>query len=363
MWKRKIAILAVFFMGVGPAVFDAQGQTGDELAQARQRVAEFETPLVQQLLAAKNDNEIRDSEEFRSVIRDFFAGLDASATRVAATELLDSRYVYIVNSEFAAQLLGPLIRDADPVVRARAARAIGYNHCGAQYADELIAMLDGEPSADALVNVAYAMGGSGHQPFVIHLVKLLSHADAKVRSAALLELTRLSPKQAFDHNLRLLNDGQPSVRSAAIQNLAQYPVESSLMHVERKLNDEDPSVRERAVWVLGQMTSTRSADVIAKRLSDADHLVRGRAALVLGQLHATRHAHDVATLLKDEDVVVRRYATQAFGAMGEPRYIEDLRPLLGDADGQVRKYAAEAIRELEAVKTDGEPDDAREPPS
>lgn len=354
-------ILAVLFLGGGPIVFDAQGQTGESLTQARQSVAEFESSMMQQLLAAKNDEELRDSETFRGAIRVFFAGLDDSAMRLAAVDLLDRRYVYIVNRDLAAELLGALIRDAEPIVRVRAAKAIGYNECGAQYVDELIAMLDGKPSIETLVNVAYAMGRSGHQPFVKHLEELAGHADARVRSTASFELTRLAPQQAFNHNLRLLNDGQPSVRRAAIQNISRCPEGRSIMRLERMLNDKDGSVRERAVWALGQLHADDSADAVAMLLSDADHHVRARAALVLGQMHANRHAQRIAGLLTDQDVVVRRYASQAMGAMGLPRYIEKLRPLLNDTDDQVRNYAAMAIEQLEMGKSGGEQSHELEP--
>ena len=354
IYNFKLAILVVFFVSVGPAALDAQGQTGEAMSQARQRVAEFEKPLLQQLLAVKGDDNLRDSEKFRTAIVEFFSGLDDSAMRVAAMELLDSRYVYIVSGEIATELLGPLIRDTDPAVRVRAARAIGSNTCGKQYARELIAMLDGDPPTDALVSVTYAMGRSKHQPFVSHLVKLLDHADAEVCSAASFELTRLAPKQALEHNLRLLKDGQPRVRRAAIQNLIVLPGKNVIMSIERMLDDEDSNVRERAVWALGQMHSTGSADVVAKQTSDSDSHVRARAADVLGQLHAKQHVKILAALLKDEDVVVRRYATQAFGAMGEQQFIKYLHPQLSDADDQVREYAAEAIHQLETVSVSQE---------
>lgn len=347
MFKLKIAFLAAIILCAGTALIDARAQTRDELASARQDVAEFEARLVQLRLAAKNESELRMAEKSQRAIRAFFDGLDGSAMRVAAIEMLDTRYVSVVSRELTAKLLGPLIRDADQAVRSRAAKAIGYNNCGAQYFDELTGMLNGEPSTDALRNIAYAMGRSGHQAFVPYLVELLNHADADVRSTALFELNRLAPKQAVAHNLRLLDDEQPSVRSGATQNLVRFPGRSAITAVEGMLADKDYSVRERAVVALGEMRSARSADVIAKRLSDEDHRVRGHAALVLGQLHATRHAPSMAALLNDEDVVARRYATKAFGAMGAPEFIEDLRPLLNDADDQVREYAAAAIAELE----------------
>ena len=345
-----MVMFAVLFIAGSPVGFGAQGEPIDALADARQRVADFEKPLMQGLLDGTNDDELRDSEKTRNAVRNFFADLDNRALRLAAMDLLDDRYVYLANPELTAELLGPLIRDPDADVRVRAANAIGYNACGAKYADELIAMLDGEPSADALVGVAYAMGRSGYQPFATHLEGVLRHPDPEVRSSALFELTVLNPEKALRHNLRLLEDPDPSVRRRAIQNFTLAPEEKVFAPLAGMLEDEDPRVRERAVWALGQMHVNDAADAIARRLSDADHHVRSRAALVLGQMRATPHADAVAKLLDDENVVVRRYATQAMGMMRDPRFVERLRPLLKDEDDQVRERAAEAIGQLEAVK-------------
>lgn len=341
------ALACLTFLTIAMA-FDVHAQAGDEPSQARLKVYEFETRIYQKIHGNNGtDSTLRDSEETRNSIRHFFAGLENSGQRLEAIGMLDSRYEYIVTPGIAAELLGPLIRDADPTVRARAARAIGYNGCGAQYATELIAMLEGDPTADALINVARAMGTSGHQPFVPHLEKMLGNANHEVRSNASSALTRLAPMTAFNHNLRLLEDEAPSVRSAAIENIAHPPGNVIVTSLMRMLNDKDPAVRETAVRVLGEMNVTTSADAIRERLSDENHHVRAQAALVLGQMR--QHSWDVAALLKDRDVVVRRKAAIAMGLMAAPRYIENLRPLLNDEDDQVREYAWKSISQLAPI--------------
>ena len=172
--------------------------------------------------------------------------------KIAAMDMLDSRYVYSVNRNTAVELLGPLIRDTDPAVRERAAHAVGYNGCGKNYAKELIAMLKGDSSPEGVTAVAYAMGRSRHRPFLPYLVKLLRHTNPVVRSKVAFELTRLSSKEAYEHNLRLLSDDEPVVRVSAVQNLALTKDRRSIGPIERLLNDKDPHVRERALWALGE---------------------------------------------------------------------------------------------------------------
>ena len=360
IYKMKRLFLVLLVLCAGPMIVEVRAETGDELSQARQRVFDFETPLVRQLIAidhsAEQKSELIGSKAFRGAIVAFFSDLDSTAMRLAAIELLDDRYVYIVSQELATDLLGPLIRDANPVVQSRAAKAIGYNGCGAKYASELVSMLNGDLSIESIVDVTYAMGRSKHQPFAKHLVELVSHSDASVRRAALSELTQLAPAQSFEHNIELLNDGQASIRVSAIQNLVRIPEKEGITRVEQMLDDEDASVRERAAWALGKMHSPESAKLVAKRLHDSSPKVRGRAALTLGELHATAHSYAVAALLKDRDIVVRRYATQALGVMGDSNDIEHLRPMLVDTDDQIRKYAAASIRQLTLTMQVIEPD-------
>jgi len=332
--------------------FIVHAQAGEAPSEAARKVREFEMRMGEQMRTENGyEEKIRDTEAFRNTVRGFFAGLENSEIRLEAIDMLDGRYVYIVSRDFASELLGPLIRDDDPAVRIRAARAIGYNGCGARYAEELITMTEGETSVEALVNVAYAMGSSEHQPFVSYLEKMLGHANGEVRSKASDAITQLAPMTAFNHNLRLLDDAEPSVRSAAIRNIASPSGNVIVTSLMRMLDDKDPKVRENALQALGKQNAPHSADAIKERLSDEHHHVRSQAALVLGQMR--KHPWHVAALLKDQDVVVRRRAAIGMGLMADAHYIPALTPLLDDEDDQVREYAAKAISQLEALKTDG----------
>lgn len=332
--------------------FIVHTQAEEVPTEAERKVDEFNIRMSQRMRSENAfDYGIRDSEEFRNGFRDFFAGLDNSEIRLEAMGLLEDRFVDIVSSDFAGELLGPLIRDVDPAVRIRAANAIGYHGGGALYSKELITMTEGEASIEALVNVAFAMGRSGHQPFVPHLEKMLKHPNGEVRSKALIAITELAPLIAFNHNLRLLDDEEPSVRSTAIENIADPQINVIITSLKRMLNDKDPGVRENAVLALGGLNASYSADAIKERLSDEYPLVRSRAALVLGQMR--KHSWDVAALLKDEDVIVRRHAAIGMGLMADANYIQALRPLLKDEDDQVREYAATSISQLKALKTGG----------
>ncbi|MGJ8655826.1 MAG: HEAT repeat domain-containing protein [Akkermansiaceae bacterium] len=318
------------------------------IAPEQSVVEKFERQMIQQLLKEDIfDYKKRDEEPYQKKIREFFAGLKSGEMRMEAISMLDSRYVYIANRELAAELLGPLIRDADESVRARAAKAIGYNRCAVKYSKELIALLDGEPDQETLINVAYAMGSSEHQAFVPHLETMLSHANSRVRAGAANALAYLAPDRAFNHQLRLLEDKDPWVRKAAVRNISRTPGNATVTFLVKMLEDEEPAVREQAVRSLGEMKAASSADALKECLSDMNHGVRYQATLALGEIK--QHAQHVARLLNDENVVARRGATIAMGLMGESRYIENLRPLLSDEDEQVRNAAKKSISQLEAL--------------
>lgn len=354
--SRWILPLVVFLAaGFGAGFAAAQTEPSREaMKAARQKVWAFEMPLVQRILQEDAVNP-RQAPDVQQAVRAFFAKLNGSAEKIAAIGMLDSRYVYVAPKELAADLLGPLLRDPDPGVHIRAARAVGYHHCGAMYVDELNALLADDPPAETLTVLAYALGRSGHQPFVATLQEWLRHREPQVRAAASSALTSLAPESALDPNLRLLKDESVQVRKAAVQNLAGSSEPQAAEAIERLLDDESHEIRERAVWALGQMERSKSADPIAARLQDPHHRVRGRAAEVLARLHATEHADAVAALLADRDIVARRYAAQAVGRLGLPRHIELLRPLLNDHDEQLRKYTATSLRRLEAIQARGNP--------
>jgi HEAT repeat protein len=320
-----------------------------ELEAARRKVYQFERPLAEKITDQFGEADVRLSPEYQKPIRKYFAELASGPMKLAAIEMLDNRYVHIVERKLAAELLGPLVRDADPHVKARAAKAIAYNDCGAAYADELIAMLQGTPSQEAIVNVAAAMSKTDHEAFVPHLEHWTEHPAGEVRIAVGMALAMLVPETAFEQYLRLLHDPTTRVRKVAVQQLPHCKDQRALALTEQMLHDPEPEVRERAVWTLGVMRSQNSGAVIARLLADPHHHVRGRAAEVLGKLQTAEHAPAIAALLNDDNVVVRRYAVMGLGHMQQAKYLDVLRPLLNDADDLIRRNAAESIEQIEAV--------------
>lgn len=377
LMKTTLALGIIGFAVLGPAQAEKPSAAPVKPAtpeEARLRVREFEEQMHKRHQGVMVKGNIRDSKEIQDEVRAFFASLSDSETRREAIGMLHSRYVYLVNRDLAVELLGPLIRDKDELVRAHAARAIAHCNCAARYEKELISMLESNPRPDS--EVFYTVGQSRDLAFVAPLTKLLEHQNVEVRLNALRALTYLSPQTAWEHIEPFLNDPQAKVRRDATGDLFGLGVKAVPLAM-RMLEDPDDSVRVKAVWALGVLLSMESpgercdrgafsvaqlvgadkraeaADAIAKRLNDKDESVRSEAAEALGNFHATKHAAAVAVLLGDKNLSLRRNATRALGKMGDPGQIEKIRPMLSDADDQIRADALKAIRLLKPGKSDG----------
>ncbi len=82
--------------------------------------------------------------------------------KIAAIEMVHSRYVYLLSSKQGLELVGPFLKDKNPYVRSAAANAIAYNRGGERYATELISLL-AEPYSNVKISAMHAMSGNGRR--------------------------------------------------------------------------------------------------------------------------------------------------------------------------------------------------------
>jgi HEAT repeat protein len=277
-------------------------------------------------------------------VRQFFAGLKDSASRIEAIGMMDDRYVYVVPKSVQDEILGALLEDPDVRVRARAAAAVAYNGLGSQHAEALLALLKTE-TPEVKASALYAMARSRDERFVAPIREHLSHPNPQVRINAAFGLWTLQP-DAKELEL-LLADPEPAVRSSVVQIIPRAAGS------RRLLGDPSPTVRERAARAIGNGGDREQAPAVAPLLKDPEPLVRAAAAYALGRLRAADYGSQIEVLLRrDEDVIVRRYAAQALADLRSEKHLAGLRAALNDEDEQVRKYAARAIRLIEDPQLD-----------
>ncbi len=296
----------------------------------RAKIWEFEKKL----------HDTADEKDRIPLVREFFAGLKDSATKIEALGMLDSRYVYAIPNGIESEILAPLVRDADLAVRVRASRTLAYTGRGGEFVDELLALVK-EQTVGAKEGALWAMGQTGHERFLAAIKQHLSHDNPVVRRAASTSLSRWATTQTV-HIARLLDDPDPEVRASAIQDLSQSGRHA--FGIVRLANDPDVRVRIAAAKALGEIGA--EADAVARLLGDAHPSVRAEAARALGQMRSLEHAAHVRKLLDDGDLQVRRYVIHATGMLRDRESLPKLRELATDADDQTRTLAAQAIREI-----------------
>ncbi|HYG77817.1 MAG TPA: PVC-type heme-binding CxxCH protein [Planctomycetota bacterium] len=131
------------------------------------------------------------------------------------------------------------------------------------------------------------------------LVKLLAHADMRVRQGAQFQLANLG------------KDGIAHFEPVAAKSDNQF-------------------ARLHAIWGLGQIS--RSVPDALKSfpalLTDKDAEVRGQAAKLLGERKVATAFSGLVSLLKDENARVRFFAAMALGKLGNTQAIEPLCALI-----------------------------------
>jgi quinoprotein glucose dehydrogenase len=139
------------------------------------------------------------------------------------------------------------------------------------------------------------------------LVKLLGHADQRVRQAAQFELA---------------GRGAPSAQAFAT--------------VAANAKSGNPLARLHAIWGLGQLAekSAPALVVLPALLGDADAEVRAQAAKVLGDHKVVAAGAKLVTLLKDKENRVRFFAALSLGKLGHKAAFEPLCAMLAENNDQ-----------------------------
>ena len=163
------------------------------------------------------------------------------------------------------------------------------------------------------------------------LIKLLSHADRRVRQEAQFALAE---QHQVSFMAKVATDGDSLLaRLHGIWGLWQMGRTGTLGQAELRLakllDDEEPEVRAQAAKVLGELKLTTAFDSLVKLLKDDSSRVRYFAAVALGKLGQREAVAPLLTMLEenaDRDAVLRHG-----GVMG----------LAGSASGEKLAAAAQ----------------------
>jgi HEAT repeat protein len=297
---------------------------------------------------------------------------DSGARRVAVMALAESAH-----EPGAGGLLLIALRDADPTVRAEAARVIDEfpaeeltealigaltaadetvrNAAARALADlkdpaagtALLAALQGASDPFVLAAVLRALRNLRHEPALQAALRLLAHEHAAVRHEAVGLLGYLRKPETMADIARLaLCDPQPEVRRQAVAALVSGDPEAVGWTLIRAVADADWQVRAEGASVIGRLKIASGVGALIQATEDPSWQVREKAVEALGQLRARRALPAIGRCAADEISNLRKAAVTALGEIADTEGRRYLEPALGDSDPDVRKMARWALERL-----------------
>lgn len=298
-----------------------------------------------------------------------------------------------------AALVTRLVRDATPLVRGHAVRALACLDAGDRSALLSVASMDPDPGVRRSVARGLAKLGDARPAGILE--RLASDADAGVRRLATLalgdlpgteetlaavlrwddapdvrgaaaagllaagrldgidllidEATAARPSRvaqeallaspiALEPLLARLGDSQPRVRARAVElvGLSAHPVPDGLAALRRLLDDAEPQVRWAAAAALSRRGDAASLGrILALSTDGASETDRVLVLARYAQPEARSALADLA--LGAADPSARRLAARALAASADPRAVRWLRRLGGAADESVRRLAQSGL--------------------
>ena len=226
---------------------------------------------------------------------------------------------HTVHLALGPELLG-LLRDANPAVRASAARAIGLIRDAAALPGLLQALAD--PDVLAGQRIAEAIGRIGDRSVIAVLINLLRSGPAAERARAALALGLLKSPEAVPGLAALLSAGDPGGQRVAAEALAAIGTPAAMAALMAPLaNPQTTSAQHAAMG--GLETAGQSAvGPLVVALLDGNLVVRANAAEMLGWLQPIEDPGQradavggLARLLSDPDPTVQAQAAWALGEM------------------------------------------------
>jgi cyclophilin family peptidyl-prolyl cis-trans isomerase/HEAT repeat protein len=263
--------------------------------------------------------------------------------------------------------LRTLLTDDDPVVRARAALALGQIAEPSSLPDLVDAATDA--SEETRASAAFAMGLIADTTAHAVLLRLAGDPSLKVRAATAEALGRLHDAVGAPTVRTLLDDPDPSVRAAAALGTWKFAdPEPFLDALLASLSAEDSAVRMASSYALARLASaatvpassgapvghlseagvTRAKAALAARVTDLEPEVRMQVARGLASPRSGAELAVVGALTSDRNAGVRVNAVRSLGYPGvsiKP-YLEHA---VNDRDQGVARAAIEAVGKVGGV--------------
>lgn len=193
-----------------------------------------------------------------------------------------------------------LTTDKDPSVRAMAAFSFGPPRWRSA-APILIGALKTEKDPTALIEILRACGSVYARDGYEIMLPLLHHPDPRVRAQAALTLDILNLQpQVGDSLVPLIDDQDPNVRWTALFALFRANTESAGQHALPLCSDTSAPIRRLAYKITGKSELDDAYDMLMKGLQDPEPFVRAAAAETFGIAPDTIKSLSILPFLESE---------------------------------------------------------------
>jgi HEAT repeat protein/cyclophilin family peptidyl-prolyl cis-trans isomerase len=254
----------------------------------------------------------------------------------------------------ASSAIATFLVDEDPVVRSRAAVALGriQDTTSVRWLLPLVK----DASADVRSSAAFALGQIGSLPTSPTgpsseaLVKLLTDPSPDAKIAAAEALGKIKSRQAVRQLSRLLGASDKPLAQQAALSLAFIRDSTALPALWEAASSRDEELRWRVVYALENMPHTKSVKVISGLARDKSWLVRSFAARALAKIDDESCLSILAQFLRDQDWHVRVNAARSLGSFKKEESISSLVSALGDEAFHVRATACAALGRIGSEK-------------
>jgi HEAT repeat protein len=245
----------------------------------------------------------------------------------------------------AVEALIAALEDANPGVRAGAARALGKIG-DARALSALVARLrhDIHPEVRKSAVWALQMGGTCT---IDALIEALCDRDEWVRFGAVIVLSKIG-EPSVEPLIDVLQDPRPLMRANAAETLGRINDKRSADGLSESLLDAEAYVWHQAAIALGRLGDARAVHHLIKIVENENSDLRTKAIKALGQI---RDVRAVDTLLnvtcQQEDRWIRLFAIEALGRIGDIRAVEALVDMAYDESRDLRTKAIVTLGEID----------------
>jgi HEAT repeat protein len=245
------------------------------------------------------------------------------------------------------------LEDKDAVIRANAARALGF--IGDPQAISALTKALKDPERNVRRAAVYGLGeiqeakGSGAVPA---LVMALKDEYWFVRSEAAQALGKIRDPRGTAPLFGLLDDSDNSVKNAAKNALITLVQADTSEYLKQLQNTEQPNSAWVAALALTTVENKAAVPVLIANLQAKDAPRRYTAAQALAQQRDISAAPALRPLLKDSEKMVRGQAVLALASIKDRDSLPDLKSIAASSseDPNVKNAAVQAVKYLETAQ-------------